>query len=431
MIPTPRLAWLAAPLIAVAVACLWTDAALVPLVLGDVALVAVAALDLFRCGGPVRLWRDVGPVQGAGVRFTVQLFAQHDEGSAVHLRLGDDAPGAVEGLPVVCVVEPGAPHRVSYRCTLPERGLHHFGALVQRRRSPWGLWERQVRQDASTAVRVYPDFRHLRGDTVRARDADRRLPVRARRKPGGDSEFDRLRSWVDGDPLRHMDWKATARRQQPIVRQYGEEVNQNVVFLLDAGRMMTARLGGRTAFDIALDASLSMAHTALRRGDRVGLLAYDGEVRTWVPPRGSTRQSHALLRATFDVFPRLIEADHRAALHHLATRVRRRSLVVLLTTVTDSVNADGYAALVAALRGRHLPLVIWLRDPELDARLQDPAVDDLALLRRGAAAELVGWRERALGDLRKRGALVLDCAPEALSTQLIQRYLDIKARHLL
>jgi uncharacterized protein (DUF58 family) len=203
------------------------------------------------------------------------------------------------------------------------------------------------------------------------------------------------------------------------------------VILLDCGRMMSARSGALTAFDHALNAAMLLGQVALDHGDRVGLLAYDRRVRVWLPPRGGASTVHRLIRATYDLRPTLEEPDHVLALKYLSERVRRRSLVVLLTSVQDEPTADLAAALVHALAHRHLAVAVWVRDTELEALVEGEVADDAGSYVRAAAAELVGWRERALAALRRRGALAVDVPPEAITSALIHRYLEVKARRLL
>jgi uncharacterized protein (DUF58 family) len=266
---------------------------------------------------------------------------------------------------------------------------------------------------------------------VRARENERRAPVRARRKPGGENEFERLRPYVRGDSYRHVDWRATARRRALITREFGQESNQNVLFLVDAGRMMSASSQGRSLFDHALDAALVLGQVALRNGDRVGLLAYDDRVLAWQPPRGGARQGVALIRGTYDVFPSLREPDHAMALRWVGQRVRRRSLVILLTSVIDTANAEATAAVTGILGRRHLPLCVWLRDPSLEELVSGRGAKPADPYVAGAAAELLLERSRQLAVLRERGALVLDADPPHLTSALLSRYLEIKARRLL
>ena len=397
----------------------------------DTILVLIALFDLLANRGSFDAVRALGHIQSLGHGFTVGLRVTNTSGRRLSLRVMDDVAGDREHLPVLFDLAPAEVGEGAYGVTLKERGHYHFGPITARWLSPVGLWERQQSLSVPGEFRVYPDFSPLRDYGLRAAAADQRVPVRARRQSGGESEFQRLRLYVPGDPYRHIDWKASARRQQFVTREYGQESNQNVIFLLDAGRLMSARLGELTAWDHALNAALAMGHAALRHGDRVGLLAFDRTVRAWVPPKGGTRNAQRLIRATYDVFPSTEESDFAAAFRHLSRTVQRRSLVVLLTSVQDEVNAEQASAVLRAMSSRHLPVCVWLRDAGLGRLLDQPAENEADLYHRCAAAEIAGWREAALAGLRRQGALVVDCAPDRLSTELLGRYLEIKARRLL
>ncbi len=432
MIPTSRLVGLVSLPLLLALAYVVSPGALSVLLGLDLVLLVMVGIDALGNTGEVAAERQHPPVQSVGVPFEVTLVLANLGTRDLRLRVVDDVQGGTEGLPAELDLEAKTRVEVRYELTLARRGRFEFGLVVVRWRSPLGFWERQVRLELpEAAVRVYPDFRHLRRYGLTAREDERRLPVKVRRRLGGESEFQRLRPYVAGDPYRHIDWRATARRRQFVTREYGQESNQNVVFLVDGGRLMTGRLGALTGFDHALNASLAMAHVALRHGDRVGLLVFDRTVRAWVSPRGGARTGPRLLQATYDIFPTLEEPDYAAAFRHLASKVRRRSLVVVLTAMTDQVSVDALAAVVRAMGTRHLPLLVWLRDPALDQLLEAPARSHDALYDRCAAAELVSWREAALEGFRRAGALTVDVSPDGLTPELLGRYLEIKARRLL
>ena len=195
--------------------------------------------------------------------------------------------------------------------------------------------------------------------------------------------------------------------------------------------MMTANSGALTAFDHALNAAVLLGQRALRHGDRVGLLAFDSRPRVWLAPRGGNRSGGRLIRATYDLFPSTEEPDYSMAFRYLTQHVRRRSLVVLFTSVIDEVSANMATQLVQGLSARHLPLAVWIRDSGLDELLYRPVQDPLDTYVRAAAADIHGWRDRAFASLRQRGALVVDGAPEEITAGLLDRYMEIKARRLL
>ncbi len=431
MIPTRRLVALASIPLGVAAVAFWVWAALAPMIALDLALLFVAAADLALASGRVRAERHFGAVQAVGRPFAVHLRLFNVGRRGLRLRVTDDAPGEVDGLPAQLRLAAGEDAELSYTLHVDARGERAFGPVTVRWSSPLGLWERQRRLDVPGSVRIYPSFTQLRRHGLQAREAERRLPVRSRRRLGGENEFERLRPYVSGDAYRHIDWRATARKGDFITREFGQESNQNLILLLDAGRMMSGQVGAMTAFDHALNAAMMLAQVALRHGDRVGLLAFDRQVRAWHPPRGGAASGSALIRGTYDLFPSLHEPDFALAFRHLAHSVRRRSLVVLFTTVVDEANAELTRALIAGLATRHLPLCVWMRDTDLDALLDAPPGAPEVAYARGAAAELIAWREASMAALRRRGALVVDASAETLTPSLLTRYLEIKARRLL
>lgn len=417
--------------LAASLAAAFSPSVMVPVVALDLVLVVVALVDLAAAKGRLDVARSVAPVQAVGRPFEVALRVQNVGRRTLSLLIVDDAPGDPTGIPVAMRLPRGAMEEIVYHTVVGRRGHHPFGDLIVRMDSPLGLWQAQRPYQVECAVRVYPDFARLRETGLRGRLSELRVPGRARRRPGGESEFQRLRPYVAGDPYRHIDWKATARRRDLVTREFGQESNQNLLFLLDCGRTMSAVSAGLSAFDHALNAMVLLGQVALKHRDRVGLLAFDRKVRAWLPPAGGSSQADKLIRATYDLEPTLDEPDYAMAFRHLNHHVRRRSLVVVLTAVMDEVNGDLASALVEALGSRHLPLCAWLRDTDLEDLLVRPAETVKDVYVRAAAADLSGWRDRALAGLRHRGALVVDAAPAELTTGLLHRYLEIKARRLL
>ncbi len=300
-----------------------------------------------------------------------------------------------------------------------------------------GLWVRHLRVGATHAIRVYPDLKQIADFAALARTNRLSLiGVRSTRRIGGDTEFERLRDWMPGDALARIDWKASARRDHLTVRAYQVSQSQTLMLMLDAGRLMVARAPGRNGreaslLDHGLNAALMLAHVAITHGDQVGLLVYDEQVRRFLPPDGGARQLHRIVHALHDVEPVLTESRHDLAFAHLGRLVRKRSLVTCLTQVLDDRNADALERLLGNLVGRHLPLGVLLRDPDLDEPLAHAPQSARAFWDAGAAAVISTWRQDAIGRLVRAGVLVLDVAPQELTTELINRYLTVKARHLL
>lgn len=421
-----------------------------PMLATDLAMVVVALADGALAWRPlVSVRRSTRDVFSIGQHNLVSLELRSRARRRLNVRVIDDLfDGAVsDDLPGE--VELAARGRASfdYHVKPSERGAHALGSHHVRYRSPLGLWIRELTLPASDAVKVFPDVKAVRTYELLARQNREQSMFRAVRRQGGESEFERLRDYRREDEYRSIDWKATARRHKLIAREYQLESNQSILFVLDAGRLMTAETAGMSLFDHALNAALMLSHVATRNGDQVGLMAFADEVKSWAPPAAGRRATARIIHAGYHLKPDLVESSYRAAFEHLGTRLRKRSMVVLFTQVVDEVAAGELLTLTRALLPRHLPLLVLFRDVDVD-RLLEPAADRLAmrgagpkrpraaerdveLYVRAAAAEVVSWRDRVALDLKKQGALILDVAPQRLTPALINRYLEIKARHLL
>ena len=406
-------------------------------VLLDAAVALLAALDLLTLGrsGRLRAVRSCGAVASLGEVQQVELTIENPGRSRRRVRVRDDVPDAFEAEPAEFLVSvPGRGLAVlSYKLTPRKRGSYRFRRAYAQVMSFLGLWQRSVKLEAETVVRVYPDVRQIARYTLLARrDKLSALGVRRSRQLGTDNEFERLRDYSEGDEPRHMDWRATARRRKLTVRAHQVNQSQRVIFLVDCGRMMAGDTGGgMTPLDHAFNAMLMLAHVALIRGDQVGLLAYSDRVRAYVPPAGGPKRINRLVHGVHNIFPELVESRHDRAFVELDRRCRKRSLVVVMTNVFDDVNAQQVSDHLCNLVGRHLPLAVLLRDRDIFDLADNAPPEGPGLYAGAAAASILNWRERVLSGLRRRGALTLDVFPDELTAPLVNRYLQIKARHLL
>jgi uncharacterized protein (DUF58 family) len=402
----------------------------------DAGLVALALIDgLLSLRLKVSVQRFAPDVMSLSRRNRVSLRLRSERRGALRVSLTDDLfEGALASdLPLTVKLKGrGVPTVIDYHVEPSLRGAHALGDHHLRMPSPLGLWTVQRRIPANKTIRVYPDLKQLQQfDLLSKQDRELSL-VRVSRHKGGESEFARLRDHVPDDDSKRVDWKATARRQKLTVREYQLESNQNLMFLLDAGRVMTGVDGSVSRisrFDHALNASLMLAHVAARGGDRVGVLGFDDTLRVFMTPQAGRQASRAIIQATYDLFPRLVEPDFDLAFQSLATRVKNRTLVILFTHVIDFSAAETLVRRVRAIGRRHLPLIIGFRDLEVEALADPRGKADLYL--KGAAAEHLRWQKSLMKDLKRGGALVLETTARELTGKLVSRYLEIKAQKLL
>jgi uncharacterized protein (DUF58 family) len=325
-----------------------------------------------------------------------------------------------------------ANHRetLTYTVFPTARGNYRWGPIRVRQLGPQRLGWHDWRIEAARSVSVFPDLIGLRSLSIRL-TMQASGNIRRNRRQGMGTEFAELREYNTGDDPRLIDWKATARRNRPLIRVLEPEQEQTLIILLDRGRLMTATVRGLQRFDWGVNATLSLALAALRRGDRVGLGVFDRDMHTWIPPnRGQTHLPRLLERLT-PIQPVLLEPDYLGAVTLVTRQQTRRSLVVLITDLIDQTASAEMLSAMARLTPRYLPFCVALRDPAIDqqARATEPAIE--AAYARAVAIDLLNQRRIALETLRQKGALVLDAPAHAITDQLVDRYLALKARSLL
>lgn len=327
-------------------------------------------------------------------------------------------------------LEPGAEVTLEGTIQGRARGRHPLGPVALRLRGPLGLVERIVRVALDDSITVTPSIAPVRRFRLlalqhRLRDAGIR-PIRPR---GQGTSFKGLREYAVGDDPRHMDWKASARRRKLVTREYSIEQGQTIIIAIDAGRLMTQFAGPLPRFEYALASALVLADVAVHSGDEVGLLLFDDEVRAFVPPSRGSGAIHRIRDALVPATATMTEPDYAAAFRTLASRHRKRSLIVLFTDVVDVRSSQAMIAHTTRGAARHLPLVVALRnDALMEAAVPAGRTTSTALFESASAEELLSARDEALARMRRAGVSVVDVSPHAMTAAVVNRYLEIKAR---
>lgn len=400
----------------------------------DAALALAAGLDVaLALGSRVRAEREIAAILSVGRPNLVTITLRNTSRRALTGTVMDDpvAHADTTGLPAVVSLPPLGDAVVRYELRPTRRGPRELGAITVRYASLLGLVDRQETFPLPQQVDVYPDVHAARELELLRRKGREDARLGSLRVRGGDTEFERLRPYQRGDEVRHVDWRASARRDDLTVRQFQAESNQNVLFAIDVGRGMRGESGGITSVDRALNAALLTADVALRGGDKAGLMAFDDLPRTFLAPSGGRAGGRKLTRAVYDLEAGLAATDYRAAMTFLRTKVRARSLLVVFTNLLEPRSAKELASSLRGLLPRHLPLCVLMRDEEVEALALAPIRGERDLFVRAAAAEALGLRESIVRELRHAGVLVLDARPEDVTPSLVKRYLEVKARRLL
>jgi uncharacterized protein (DUF58 family) len=433
--PTPR---------GVAVAVAAVPVAALPAVLGDrwvAAWIAWAGLALLGFGldlvlapgrralavsatAPPSLYvGDVGTLE-------VRLAAAGAVGALVEV-VADLDPDLLPQPPASVRVPAGGEARVDVPLATQRRGRPVVTAVHLRWAGPLGLLARRAIVPLDLRVAVLPDVRPVRREAIRFfTRREVRVGIRPERFVGDGTEFESLREHVPGLDTRTIDWRATARHRKVLCREHRAERDRQVVLAIDTGHRMREPLGALPRLDHAIHAGLLLAYVALRTGDRVGLHAFDERPRAWLPPVAGVEGFAAVQAACAGLDYSTGETNFTWGLLDLLTKLRRRSLVVVLTDFADVITAELLLDNVQRLVRRHVVVFVALRDPVTEAIASAPPTSLDALYRAVTAADFQREREVVLRRLARMGVHVLDAAPGEVSADLVSRYLDIHRREL-
>jgi uncharacterized protein (DUF58 family) len=403
------------------------------------ALALLTALDMVLSAAswrraPLSVRRHLPQAFAVG-RSSVVHLVLHNPGTTTRrgrlFELGDPSM-TMPTMPLAFAAAPRRALTLAFDITPTERGLKRFAAVQVRLRSRLGLLDWDLRIGGSDSRRVFPNFEHQAAFAWLT--GDRRLSdmgVKSVRRRGSGTDFDQLVEYRAGDPIRHIDWKATLTHHRPIVRRFQDDRDQRVMFLLDCGRRMRAddtQHGiGETHFDQALNALMLLAFVALKYGDAVGAMTFGAPEKGTkrYAPRKGRHSLNSLMAELADVQPTPTFSDYAHAAADLMRRQRKRSLVVLITNCRDE-DAPELAAALTLLRSRHLVVLANLREQIVGRIAAQPLTTHESALEVAAALDYEQQRIEMLRRFAMGGALTIDCEPHRLGVELVNRYTVLK-----
>lgn len=341
--------------------------------------------------------------------------------------------------PVTCDLQ-GQPQRLTlptkagietrYRIRPQQRGATQFGGVHFLHYSPWRFWKYYRFVEIKAPIRVYPNFAAMtKYALLAAENRLGQLGIRKLQRRGEGLEFHQLREYRTGDVLRQIDWNATARHKNLISKEYQDERDQQIIFLIDCGRRMLAQDGPLSHFDHTLNAILLLSYVALRQGDALGLMTFSGEQR-WLAPRKSMNTINRVLNTVYDLQPSTHASDYLNAATQLMQRLKKRALVVFITNRRDE-DSDELLPALQLLRKKHLVLLASLQERILNEVLEQPVETFEEALRHSATLNYINSRQQAHDQLKNHGIIYLDTEPEQLPVMMVNRYLEIKRSGIL
>jgi uncharacterized protein (DUF58 family) len=359
----------------------------------------------------------------------VRYLLRNESARVLRVTLAERLPrgASLDAEQLAAELPPGVEVELTANLTCPHRGVYALDKLDLRVEPQRALFARQQTLALRAEVHVYPSTANIRAYELRLRrNASSDAGLRRSPQAGTGSEFDSLRRYVPGDDVTHLDWKASAKRRELIVRHLVPERRQNVLVAIDTGRATAGTFAGTSRLDSFVDATLLLAYAALRAGDYFSLVAFSDRIDSYLPPIRGVKRLDEVARALYRLESKLVEADYASACQFLNQRNRKRSLIVMMTDVVDRDASADVLGYLARYRQHHLPLLVSLLDPDLRAVAEGPGETTDPFVR-AAALDVVAARGEALHAMRRQGVGVLDVPPGTLTPALLERYLRIKA----
>lgn len=321
------------------------------------------------------------------------------------------------------------PHTI--RVTPPRRGMAEAVRLWSRWQGPLGLIQKRHIAPLNLSIPVTPNVRWVRDEAIRLFSRDAEFGIKTQIERGDGSEFDALREFASGMDRRAIDWKHSARHRHLLAKEFKTERNHNIIFAFDTGRLMSEPLGGVPKIDRAVTAGLLLAYVSLRAGDRTMFYGFSdrpGVSSGFLTGTNSFPKAQAVV-AEMDYSED--EANFTLALSSLASRLERRSLIIIFSDFVDTISAELMLENVKRLTDRHLVLFATFEDAAL-AQMADAAPDTAQDVARAVIADtLLAERDVVLRRLQRLGVQVIESTPEKFSSELVSRYLQIKQRDML
>jgi len=395
---------------------------------------------LHRAKNRITITRVVAPSLPVGEWSTVELTISHDYKSKTSVNLFDHHPPDMEinGLPIKITLLPGETSKTKYAIRPTIRGNALFNPAQILHHSILGLWQRNHPTGNCDEIKVYPNFTSMNHyNLLAAENQTSQMGIKLKQRRGEGLDFHQLRNYRPGDSLRQIDWKASSRKKKIISKEYQDERDQQIIFLLDCGRRMRSQDDELSHFDHALNSMLLLSYVALRQGDAVGLMSFGARPKgashqslnegkpDWLSPVKGISSINTILNQAYDLHASTRASDYSSAAKELMNRQHKRALIIIVSNARDE-SIDDLLPAIKLLRQRHLVLFANMREASLDNCLIEPITDFDSALRYAGTIDYLESRKQIHNSLREHNVIAIDSTPKQLPSKLVNEYYEIK-----
>lgn len=424
------------------VICLFLLAYIYPVffVLGQVALLLIGAMVIYDIVLLYAPNRGVQATRLCANRFSngddnkVEIIVENKYPIPLRLNVIDEIPHEFQrrDIDFQVLIKQGESKIIEYQLRPVKRGVYHFGLIRVFVSTTIGLVKRRFDFDSEKNVDVYPSYLQLQKYELMAISSNlSELGIKKVRKIGHNIEFEHIKEYVEGDDYRTINWKATARKNDLMVNLYQDEKSQNVYSLIDKGRMMQMPFEGMSLLDYAINSSLVLSNIAIKKDDKAGIMTFEKAFDGHLPAAKRKTQMHLILNFLYKQTTTFGESDYSNLYIQLKNRVKRRSLLLLYTNFESIHSLDRQLPYFQKLAQSHLLVVIFFENTELDTMIDKKPTDTLGIYQKVVAEKFAFEKVQIVKTLRRYGIQAILTKPQELSVQVINKYIELKARQMI
>ena len=378
--------------------------------------------------------REVSSVLSNGDKNPCTLQIYNTYKHSIHCQITEEIPHQLSIRELRFTEKIGAmkSKEIAYELEPKERGEYDFGDIVVMANSPLRLVARRYVCPASKKVAVYPSFIHLKKHTFKNfKYYSQQSGNKRTRKIGHSTEFEHIKGYVKGDDIRHINWKSSAKHGNLMVNQYVDEKAQQIYCAIDTGRAMQMPFNGMTLLDYAINSTLALSHVIIRNSDQAGVLYFNKKVEKILPVSKAIRQLSKIYNVLYNLETTFAESNFEELYSTAKFKLSHRSLLLIFTNFEDTNSVDRQLPYLRGLAKNNVVVVVFFKNTELNTVARAKVQETKQFYEKAIAEKLIYQKKLIAKQLNKYGIHTVLTAPENLTTDTIDKYLEIKARGLI
>ncbi len=407
------------------------------LIIGLFTVIGLLILDilfLYRTKNAIKASRNLPDKLSNGDKNPLEILVTNLYNTAVYVKIIDELPVQFQerDFEMKDIIQSEASRTFSYAIRPTERGEYHFGGLQIFASSTLGFAQRKFSFNQDAMVPNYPSFLQLRKYELMAfTNKLRDYGLKKIRRIGHTMEFEQIKDYVQGDDVRNINWKASAKRNQLMINQYQDEKSQPVYSVIDKGRVMKMPFEGLKLVDYAINSTLVISNIALKKGDKARMFSFSDKVSNQVMAQKRASQMNLILETLYNLDTDFKESDFARLYIDVKRSITQRSLLLLYTNFETMDALHRQLPYLQAIAKNHLLVVIFFENTELKELVKQPAVSTQEIYQKTIAEKFLYEKKLIVNELNKYGIQTILTEPEQLTVNTINKYLEIKARGLL